>query len=310
MLNTVPKYYKKNMYSNKVKYVVDNNNVLYITFKDKKIDSGYDLINTINVLKPKTIVINNAPNVMFLNKLLSILSITNIETYIILSRKEEYFSNINNDVLMLEDLNNESSINLDKEAKNIRIKAFNPNSEQDAFTTWAHNLDEENKVKLLKFLLDEDKAVFISQEKAIREFIKEMKVISPNILEMSKKDAFNTILDNIYKIDRYKIEKHLNSKRSEILPSNANLLTLLTNNSYLEINCTNVKGQKNHKSHIWNALIDENDVISLYDIDNNIYDASVRSLKEQNYIVNREYPEITMKKRHNNLVNTLNRVIE
>ncbi|MBQ1496051.1 MAG: hypothetical protein IIZ40_01690 [Bacilli bacterium] len=264
-----------------IRYDLYKDHTLIMTLSNN-INSNLRLYESIISLKPKKIVIKNARDIEVLKVLIKKIKYMNIDTEIDL---------ISDTLPILKGLYNKYNINFDKIPKNLKIDGFKTDNEQTEFSTWAHNLSEENKIKLISHLTDNSKSIFLKQERAIKENYKLIKSYYPNIDKMPKKEAFELIYHIISRsnIDRY--DKYLKNGTSILRGYKANLLTLFTNNNLFNINCVNSKGTSIDKHlYIWNELILEDGSIVGYDIENNVNDNDI--LHNPNYVYYRVYPII------------------
>lgn len=273
------KIIKKTVIFDRIHYDFYKDGTLYITLSSN-IDKEFMLYDSISKMNPKRIVIKNIRDIEILKRIYKKLKGLNIDIELDL---------LNDSSLpMIKGINKYLVVNFDKIPDTLKIRGFNQNNEQTEFTTWAHNLTEENKIKLIKHLVDEDKSIFLKQEKAIKEIYKLIKSYYPNIDKLPRKDAFELISHIISRINLNKYEKYLKSNKELEHGYMANLLTLFTNNNLFRINCINSKGSYLGKHIIWNEVIDEDGEVSGYDIENNKYNEDI--LHNTDYTYYRVYP--------------------
>ena len=74
-------------------------------------------------------------------------------------------------------------INLDDIPSNVILKGFNKDNSQNAFTIWVHNLDDNNKNKILKLLQNDEKVLLVDEELVIRDFYTKIMNLYPNFME-------------------------------------------------------------------------------------------------------------------------------
>lgn len=184
-----------------------------------------------------------------------------------------------NIIRKIDGLNNNVHIDLECIPSYMKISAFPEDNSQTEFTTWAHNLHKKDRDKLLKVLTDIDKELFLKQEKVIVNFYRKMTRKYADLNEMSDYDKFNVIFD-------YFLKKYPAIGTEENF---ANLLTLVTNNHLIKLNCCTVYGKKDEINHIWNQFMYENKIIN-YDLSCDIKDASSIKMKNSNYVFERVYP--------------------
>ena len=279
MLVDTDKVVKKSVIWEGINYDLCKDGTLYMTLSSN-IENNLRLYESILSMKPKKIIIRNVRDLEILKTLIKKIKFFNIDMEIDL-----LYNSINP---IIKGLNNNLVVNIDKIPDTLKIRGFNQNNEQTEFTTWTHNLSEENKLRFIKHLVEEDKSIFLKQEKAIKEIYKLIKSYYPNIDKLPRKDAFELISHIISKINLNKYEKYLKTNKELEHGYMANLLTLFTNNNLFSINCINSKGSYLGKHIIWNEVIDEDGEVSGYDIENNKYNEDI--LHNSDYTYYRVYP--------------------
>lgn len=299
----------REIHINGVKYR-SNGNKLYLTLGDNSNVNIIDISHFINRYNSKDIDISNFTNSKALVDTFKVIKSLKVDGEIVIDLN----SFINNHSYIVKNLimgfNNRTYIDLNNIPSNVKLYCFNKNHRQNEFTTWAHNLNTDNKKKLYKILSNEDKRLFLDEERVISSFFSKIISIYPNILEMPKKEAFNTIYEYFSKEYPYAYEctynGHLIRENSEwsidpvetynkgrgICEGRSNLLTLVTNNNLLRLNCTVVDGAYGSTLHTWNQFIDENKQVSDYDLSTSIRDCnSIKEMKEKyNHRYDRVYP--------------------
>ena len=293
------------------KYIELDNN-LRITMSDssdidilvlKKIISSYNI---------KSITFSNIVTVKNLKLIFNTIRSLNFNGKIVV----DMHSFINTDTGMgmiyrtpIEGLNNRVYIDLNNIPSNVELKAFSKYHDQDEFTTWVHNLNEENKQKIYKMLNEEEKNYYIEEELVIKKFYLEIISVYPNIKELSKKEQFNKIFDYfMYKYEyadecvesgRIKPDCHYAQdpvktfyKKRGVCAGRAGLLTLVTNNDIFRLNCTIANGMYDSKYHVWNIYLDENGKSTDFDLSFGRKDKSKEEMISLDYKYRRIYPSV------------------
>ena len=198
-------------------------------------------------------------------------------------------------------------INLDDIPSNVILKGFNKDNSQNAFTIWVHNLDDNNKNKILKLLQNDEKVLLVDEELVIRDFYTKIMNLYSNFMELNEKNKFEIVFDYINKeftyahdcvesngrlkqncdyaqssVKTYSYKKGISSGRS-------NLLTLVTNNSFLRLDCRTVYGICGSHQHAWNEFTDSKGNISNYDLSYNLKDKSKEEIEKREYKYNKKY---------------------
>lgn len=255
-------------------------NYLDIKIKDQGIVNPNNLFPVLGKKNYRGIEISNIYSVNVLNSVIFSLEDYIFNGSITLNLCSSDTSIANNFVIRkIDGLSNNIHINLEFIPSYMKISAFPEDNSQTEFTTWAHNLCKKDRDTLLKVLTDTDKELFLKQEKVIANFYRSMNRKYANLNEMSDYDKFNVIFD-------YFLKKYPAIGTEENF---ANLLTLVTNNHLMKLNCCTVYGKKDGMDHIWNQFIYENKIIN-YDLSCDIKDASYIKMKNSNYKFERVYP--------------------
>lgn len=283
-----------------IKYSYDKNK-LFLQLSDSSTLELKDINYFINKFHSDYVEIYNITNSKILEALFKLI------------KKVDNNININvnlNKHNLINGLNNKMYLNLKDFEDNVTISAMSPYNNQNEFITWAHNLNQINKLRFIKMLPSKEKIQFINQEKVIRLFYNEILLMYPNIKKMPKKDQFKLIFDyvkNNYTLapESYRIRGEFEEEYSwakdpvqiyirgiGLEEGRANLLTLLTNNSYFRLNCTIAEGHLNEKKHVWNQFIDEEGNIYDYDMS---FDNDIEENKSK-YRYSKVYPCITENK--------------
>lgn len=280
--------------NNEVEIVLDNNNQLNEVLL-KVLLSSYNNIK-----------IHNITSVNQFNSLVSFISENDFNSNILINLLAGKEDNIING------LENNRYINLESIPDNVKLLAFKANNSQTEFSTWAHNLNSEDKHTLLRVLRDEDKIRFVEQEKVIVDFYNTMVVNYPFIFNMNDKDKFTFIFDYIKTNYPYAYEA-TNREGTAVCPyfewsqdaletyrrgrgvceGRANLLTLVTNNPYMKLNCVTVEGKVGNVAHAWNQYIKVDGTVTDYDLSYNYKDKSMVEMRQnRNRSYERIYPKV------------------
>lgn len=283
---------------------------LFVTLSDNSNLNIIDLGHFINKYNSKDIIIYNFTNVKSILDTFKVIKSIKVDGKIKIDMHTFINKNSNNVMNLIMGFNNRTYIDLNNIPENVELCVFNKNHTQNEFTTWAHNLNDENKHKLIRLLNEDEKELFKEEERVILSFFKKITSIYPNILEMPKKEAFNTIFEYFIKAFPYANEATKNGKQIKdncqwaqnavetynrgrgVCEGRANLLTLVTNNCLLRLNCTVVDGHFNTIPHSWNEFIDENKEVYDYDLSTAIKECnSIKQMKEEyKYYYYRVYP--------------------
>ena len=195
----------------------------------------------------------------------------------------------------IDGLKNNERINIDDLPDYVEINGFFKNNKQNDFSLWAHNLNDIDKRKLFKHLCLSDKAIFLEQEKVIKEFMSELMQKHPNIMSYDEKTRFEIVFKYVNENFRYEYEcidpnnpegntlgGPLNpahdavetyKRRKGVCDGRSSLLALVTNNSYLKCNCFIIDGRTapsakypEGQPHGWNVFIDRDGRAYFYDL--------------------------------------------
>lgn len=273
---------------------------LVVTLRDNSIVNKDDFEYVLNKSNSNRILINNICDIKVFKDLLKLVRKIDFDKEIDINIGYKNEKIKNNTKPLIQGLNNKTYIDLNNIPDNVKLSCMGNNNEQNELITWAHNLNDNNKALFLNLMSNDDKISFLEQERVISEFYKEITSLYPNIMEIPKKERFNTVYD--YFIQKYKYEESENDFEIELDPIKtyekgrggstalSNLLTLVTNNSLLRLNCTVVNGKYNGIKHSWNQFIDENNNISDYDMYASIKDCN--SIRDMKYTYNHQYERV------------------
>lgn len=265
---------------------ITSDNTILISIMNKVDDDLTDLYKILFKYPKANVVIKNINSLKELNSLCRILGTCQYDgnvTIDLLSRITRNHS--------LEGLVNNMYIDLEDLPSFVKINGFYKNSTQTDFSIWAHNLNVEDKTTLLRCLTDEDKKLFMEQEKVIDSFYNEFIEACPEALTLSEKERFEKVFMYIFinfpysfealgsdgdvKLDCYHTKDALETykNRRGVCGGRANLLTLVTNNPKLCCNSATISGNTepsstypNGQSHAWNVFIDNDGKAYHYDL--------------------------------------------
>jgi len=258
---------------------------VFVTIMNNGDNDFSDLFKILNKYKNTTIEIRNINSLKELNKLCDILSVCDYSGNIIIN----LISRINGKA-SIKGLINNKFINLEELPNYVKINGFYKDNNQSDFTSWAHNLNINNKNTLMSHLTEEDKYIFSEQEKVIRSFYVELVDACPEIMTYDEKTRFekvfmyvknNFLYANVIDIDGYvrtgfeythdAVETY--KRREGVCNGRSNLLTLVTNNNLLKCNSAVVDGytepggiHPHGLAHTWNVFVDRNGNAYYYDL--------------------------------------------
>ena len=299
--------FKSSILVNNCKYYCYEKDLI-VTLNEDSLVTLENLDYFIKKANPKRVIIQNICSEKSLKDLFKIVKEIDYKNELIIDLNYYVSRNRYNVRPIIDGLNNKTYIDLKNIPNNVLVKCMGSRNEQNEFVTWAHNLNQDNKNLFIKLLLSEEKKEFLDQERIILKFYKEIINKFPNIMDLSKKERFTTIYD--YFIERFPlatdciqdnnylkpghewaedpVETYRNSRG--VSKGRSNLLSLVVNNNLLRLNCTIVNGKKGDSKHTWNQFIDENDIVSDYDLCVSIKDC--KSSKDMKVIYNHSYERV------------------
>lgn len=290
--------FKSSILVNNCKYCCNGNNLI-VTLKEDSIVTLDNMNYFIKKANPDKVIIQNICSVKVLKNLFNIVKEVDYNKDLVIDLNYFVSKNRHNVKPIINGLNNKIYMDLHNIPDNIKLRCMGSYNEQNEFITWAHNLNQDNKDLFVKLLSSDEKKEFLEQERVILRFYKEIMEKYPNIMNFEKKDRFNIIFD--YFKERFSlttdlecvddtIETYKNSRGTS--KGRANLLTLVVNNNLFRLNCTVVNGKNESVKHTWNQFIDENNIVSDYDLSESIKDCnSSKVMKEKyNHCYERVYP--------------------
>lgn len=232
-----------------------------------------DILVVLDKYKNNTIDIENIYSRDVLNFICGLLSNTKYKGNIILrifGTNREY---------TMDDLSNGKYINFDILPKQVKINGFPINNEQTEFTAWAHNLDQRNKDLLKEHLVEDNVKRFIDQERVMYSLYKDIIKMYPNIKTFDETARFELIFNYVkntfpYNASCLQSDGHLRldcrwasdpvetyRRGSGVCSGRSNLIALVANSPYLNVNCSIVNGYTDGGlPHAWNALVDKGHV--------------------------------------------------
>lgn len=317
MSKELPKSLAQTEYYKNIKCVSYNSNYINVYLEKNEENDFSDLLDILEKYDNKTVNIHNFYSRNTLNRIIYLLSNNSHKGNIVLNLLSK---NNDNDIDITYDLDNRRYINIEIIPSNVKIIGFSNNNKQNEFTTWAHNLSKVDKLNLLKCLEENNKELFIKQEKIAVSFYKDIIKVCPNIMDYNSFDRFNIIFKYFKTKYPYASEclningdgVKLGSEWSQdaietykrgrgVCEGRANLLTLVTNNPIFNLRCVTVEGKYGHIDHVWNQFIDDNNIIRNYDLSfYNGCNVSFDDIEKHGYTYERLYPcvlEIVKKER-------------
>lgn len=286
-------------YNNIEVHVYDKINEIRVLLKENMEDDFSSLYTILNKYSNRTVRIIGIYSTRSLNKIIEILHNFNYSGTIILQIAPG-----------IKNLYNDKKINLELLPDNVKISGFGNLHNQTEFKTWCHNLNQKDKKTLLNCLDEESKMNFLIEEKVICEFYSTITRLYPDIMRYSPSDRMKKIFDYVKEKYPYAFEC-LNSTMDAVIPGTlwsqsaietyrrgrgvcqgrANLLTLVTNNPLLKLDCVTVDGKiPGNVGHSWNEFIDEDGKVTHYDLSFN--KKGIPTRKMSGYTIKEEYPYI------------------
>ena len=303
----LPKTFNKTEHYNNIKCVSFNADFINVYLEKNKEEDFSDLLVILRKFNNETINVHNIYSRNTLNKIIELLSKNKYNGNIIFNLLSKYDVD-GYDITY--DIDNGRFINIESLPSNVKIVGFPDNNKQTEFTTWAHNLSKNDKLKLLNCLEKSNKELFIKQEKIAVSFYKDVIKVFPNIMNYNSFDRFNIIYKYFKSTYPYAFEC-LNSngdgvkigaewsqdaietyeRGRGVCEGRANLLTLVTNNPIFNLRCVTVEGKYGQIEHVWNQFIDDNDVVRNYDLSFSIADnVPFYDIEKYNHTYERLYP--------------------
>ena len=295
--------FKCSSYLNRVRYDYFSHNDLYIVLEKESNFNLIDLNYMINKYKCNNIHIMNTTSYYDLKNVFKVVKNINYDGNVIIDLCESDIRGENIIPPILLNFENRDRLDISNFPNNVKIHAFSSNNSQTEFTTWSHNLNEKNKLKLYNVLTNEDKKIFLNQEHVIKDEVTSICEENPMILSLDKNKQFNLIIDYIK--NNYDINNKIEKGRGVSFEI-ADFLTLISNNSYLKLNVCSVLGKYKKKKYYWNEFINNNNEVFEYDLLNDIYNIStLKGMEKKGYEFDRVYPlVINLKKKNNEIKNT------
>lgn len=257
-----------------------------ITILDNEDNDLIGLLNILNKYKDFNVEIRNITKLSELNKICSLLGSYDYSGKVTINLLSRVTGNSS-----IEGLSNNKYINLESLPSYAKIKGFYENNKQSDFSSWAHNLNINDKITLMGCLTEGDKNLFAKQERVIKAFYNEFIKEYPNIMLLGEKERFETAFmyvmsefkynfgclanDGYLSDDGYYANDAVETyeRRSGVCGGRSNLLTLVTNNSLLRCNSATVDGRiepsnnyPNGLDHSWNVFICNNGRAYYYDL--------------------------------------------
>ena len=245
-----------------------------------------DILKILNKYKDFNVEIKNITKLSELNKLCYILGSYDYSGKVTINLLSKTTGNYS-----IKGLSNNKYINLEALPSYVKIKGFYENNKQSDFSSWAHNLNINDKITLMGCLTEKDKSLFVTQERVIKAFYNEFIKEYPNISSLSEKERFEKAFMYVMYEIKYNFEclaedGYVNDygyyandavetykRRSGVCGGRSNLLTMVTNNQLLRCNSATVDGRiepsKNYPNglgHSWNVFIDNDGNAYYYDL--------------------------------------------
>ena len=272
----------KNLYCS----ILNSRKLISITIIDSEDNDLLGFLKVLNKYKDYNVEIKNVTKLSELNQLCYILGSYDYSGDVVIN----LLSKVNGNAFM-KGLSNSKYINLEVLPSYAKIKGFYENNKQSDFSSWAHNLNENDKNTLMRCLTDKDKTLFLEQERVIKSFYNEFIKEYPDILTKSEKERFETAFmyvmcefkynfnslaeDGYVRDDSHYVNDAVETykRRSGVCGGRSNLLTLVTNNALLRCNSATVDGliepssnYPNGLGHSWNVFINNDGSAYYYDL--------------------------------------------
>jgi hypothetical protein len=281
-----------------------------ICIMDDKDNDLSDILKVLSKYPGTNIEIKNITTLKQLNVICSLLGAYDYSGNVTIN----ILSRLHGNNAYLKGLTNNKVVNLEALPCYAKINGFYKNNSQSDFTSWAHNLNYNDRNTLLNCLTDDCKSIFLEQERVIKSFYNDLIKEYPYIMNLDEKSRLETVFEYLSKNIRYAnvlgpdglaklgyeythdaVETY---KRHEgVCNGRANLLALVTNNNLLKINSAVVDGYTEpHETaynrslpHTWNVFVDENGNAQFYDLSfrqftgRDIHDLGERSITNVYY---------------------------
>ena len=280
--------------------VFPSDKIIKVTLLGSSDNNYSDLFKILRKYDGYNITIQNIISVGDLNKLCSILGVCDFSGSVEINLCFKIGNN-----KFIKGLTNNTFINLEALPSYVRIKGFNNNNDQTDFTSWAHNLNAQDKITLTDCLTSQDRLIFQTQENVMGSLFNEIKRAYPDIMSYDEKRRFETAFwyvknnfpyssevigpDGLAKeyTDYSKDAVETYRRRRGVCSGRSNLLTLVANSPLLKCNCTSIGGHTapssvypNGLPHCWNVFIDSDGKAYHYDLSfNNFYHKELNELE-------------------------------
>ncbi len=263
-----------------------------------------DLLKVLNKYDNKLINIGNIYSRNVFNRLIYTLKNYDYDGRVVFDLLDNDYED--DRINIISGIENYKKINIEALPKYVKISGFDASNKQTEFTTWAHNLNIKDKKILIEKLTSSSLDRFLEQEKVIINFKKEIFSKYPNFNKLKQKEKMDLLYEYIRvnfpfsfrdfrkeyisswaqnPIEVYRLREGINMGRT-------NLLTLVSNNSILKVNCTSAEGYKNGYKHTWNQYVDSDKIIHNYDLSFSLKDIGIRGIKKLGFKVDRMYPAV------------------